>query len=346
MPPDGARAESSESERGGHDKTVALRPRSRQAVLAALRGCGAGVIDIHTHSGADWANFSVPRYPALQNLGDLVRRAAANRVDALATMPMPAFEYRPAVRKSDGTEDFPYRAANRYLLYEAELFQHSELAILPFLAVHPGERVREQLQALERAARQESLYGLKLHTLATGTNARELIGSPLVEFAIRNDLPITIHSGTDKFPHTRPRHALELAEAHPALRVCIAHLGNFDSVALARAREMPNVFLDTAPFLVLCRLAQVSDEWMLSRNHQALPFDKPLHVLRELCEMLPGRLIWGSDEPWSIATGSRGAVLERSSYEAERALIDQLPEPQYQQLAYHSALAYLGAGTV
>lgn len=287
-----------------------------------------GTTDVHTHAGGiDLYNFFKNLDPTTQSVRDLVIKAKTNGVRRLVVFPMPtAFYFNPSlivsnqIWVSSGLEDYPYELSNKSLLHEAKNFGGD--MVLPFMAIHPTEKVTEQLIFLEAAVSSGDIYGLKWHTLATNTSPTTLIGSPFIKFLANHNLPILIHAGINP-DFTHPANILELASNHPEIRVCIAHFAGFDKDIILKVKKLPNVFIDTSPFLRLCdyankQLPQVSQR-LFSTNYA-----DPANCLIDIHQVIPQQLLWGTDEPWTAFCDSKGNPLKPYSYSDECAILNQL----------------------
>lgn len=287
------------------------------------------IIDAHTHTaGVDFYNLFIPRYPLAQSTKDLMFKMDSLGIDYAIVLPMPfPMYYDPReVRRNNkwvqtGLEEFPYQVLNKSLLYETANYQDR---VFPFLAVDPREKVDEQARFLERNILNGRVFGLKLHTLATSSPAPRLDESPFVDLLEQFDLPILIHSGRSDI--TSPLNALEFAKKHPKIRVCIAHLAGFDRSALQIAQEIDNVFLDTSPFLSHCKFAEQGIDRYVSQDRFETDYGNPLEAMTDLSEYLKGKLIWGSDEPWTSISSPDGNALSEFSYSEERAVLSKLIE--------------------
>jgi hypothetical protein len=251
------------------------------------------IIDAHTHAGGiDFYNFFIPRYPIAQSVRDLIFKMDCLDVDYAIVLPMPfPVYYDPRRVKDDkwistGLEKFPYQLLNNALLYEIETGGYQS-RLFPFLAIDPRKKTNEQIQFLEKNIQKGRIFGLKLHTLATGSSVQNLNESPFVHLLEEFDLPITVHSGSSNI--TSPLNALKFAEKHPKIRICIAHLAGFDRWTLKAALELDNVFLDTSGFLSLCEFIKQGKEKYVSKNRFKTNYTNPTEALIELSEYLKGK---------------------------------------------------------
>jgi predicted TIM-barrel fold metal-dependent hydrolase len=63
-------------------------------------------------------------------------------------------------------------------LYEAENYRNR---LFPFFAIDPREKIKEQVKFLEKNIRENKIFGLKLHTLATNSSAQKLDETDFVD---------------------------------------------------------------------------------------------------------------------------------------------------------------------
>lgn len=293
-----------------------------------------GVTDIHTHAGGiDLFNLIKLRTPITQSVKDLVLKAKLNHVFHVVAFPMPMPLYYDAIKivqhqiwEPSGLEKFPYELTNNALLYESSIF--GEDIVLPFMAIHPKEKVSEQIAFLDKAFSSHQAYGLKLHTRATDTNATDLINSPIVELLKNYNAPILIHSHS-KAETTSALRILEFAEYHQDIRVCVAHLADLDKDILSQIASSPNVYVDCTPFLNLCKFAYERNFDRISENIFETDYSNPAKCLVDLSNVLPGKLLWGTDEPWTTASNQEGKVYAKFSYENECAVIRNIVEMGY-----------------
>lgn len=141
--------------------------------------------------------------------------------------------------------------------YEADTFAGNEEAarvvaetdgLLQWVIVNPL-----QPRTFEQAAEMLPLpkcAGIKLHPEEHGYPIREQ-GGQLFEFAAAHDAVVLTHSGDE---NSRPADVVPFADAHPQLRVILAHLGNGGGAAgdptlqvrAVQAARSENIVVDTS----------------------------------------------------------------------------------------------------
>ena len=285
-----------------------------------------GTTDIHTHAvGIDMYNLLNERFPTTQSVRDLVDKAEKNNVDNIVVFPIATVLYYDPYHLQNGDfvkgnlEEFPYQITNPALLREAKVFGKDKL--LPFMAIHPTEKVDEQINFLNSVA--QDIYGLKLHTRTTNTTATDLHETAFIDFARTNNIPILIH--TKNVPEfTNAKHVITLAANNSEVRFCIAHLCDFDIDLLGKIPLYDNLFVDTSPFLTLCELAADGDFDQVSSNLVETDYHNPAKCLEDIYNLVSDSLLWGTDEPWTATSDYDGTLLTDFSYDDEVEVLRQL----------------------
>jgi predicted TIM-barrel fold metal-dependent hydrolase len=219
---------------------------------------GVEFFDAHTHFGHnDPDGFKLTSEQLLAGLDALPGRAAV--------FPM--------------HEPGGYSEPNDRAIEEAA---RSDGRLVAFCRLNPADRpVEEARRCLEAGA-----VGIKLHPRA---EAFELATPELSEvFAIADErhLPVLVHAGRG-IP-ALGRHAVELCERHPGLRLILAHAGICDLAWIWQAAgELPNLFFDTS--------------WWSADDLLALFTLVP-----------PGQILFGSDTPYGTPTFGAAAMLRFS----------------------------------
>lgn len=301
------------------------------------------IIDSHTHSGFDGMNFFRGRFPATQNTKDLVDKVTGAGVRFLIVSPMATSTYynlrilaENLELSPSGQQDFPYQRENAFLLYECRLLGGKR--VLPFLAINPLEKVDEQVEQLEEWIKSEEIYGLKLHTLATHSPATALEGTPFLDLARKYNLPIMIHSGIHEY--AKPSNVFQIARRNRDIRFSLCHFGDFLEelfVELENKGNPQNLFIDTSPFISLCRMS--ADEKLPSVRQ--LNFAQPKKLFSELVQKYSDILIWGTDEPWTIPLDRSGNILQEVDYKDEVDLLLTLPQHLRIKLAQKNIIEFL-----
>ncbi len=317
-----------------------------KAYSVLLNTPDASIIDSHSHAGFDATNIVRRRYPIAQGILDMVRKMDANGVSHAAVFPAPSdlfwFDARGVAFDAnwepsrEPAERFPYEHANRAHFSEVELFGRDR--IMPFANVLPGVKEEEQIDLLREFTSTDQLFGLKFHSLATHTPLSSFVESLFARFAQDHSLPVMFHSGPDEY--SRPEQALDVAEELPDLRICIAHAGDFEATFFNRLRagRSENLFVDVAPHITNCHFAQQrTDGEVLD-----LAYEDPLEVLAQVYDLIPDRVLWGTDEPWTTVTDDANKkILVKVTYEDEVALLNRLPDQIRRSMSYVNPMRYL-----
>ena len=131
-----------------------------------------------------------------------------------------------------------YPTANDMVIEQAA---RTEGRLTPFCRLDPrADPLREAERSLANGA-----VGIKLHPRAEdfALNAREL--EPVFALADERKLPVLVHAGRG-IP-ALGRHAVEVCERHPGVRLILAHAAICDLAWIWRATaDHPNLFFDTA----------------------------------------------------------------------------------------------------
>lgn len=317
----------------------------RRQIEDAISENNNALVDIHTHSGFGPFNMMRRRYPSSQSVQDLAFKTAHAGIDFVVTFPFAGATFYFDVEESlagyyhvpNPIEEFPYHFANRQLFYEASLF--GEERVLPFACIYPLHEEERQSDYLEQLAKRDILFGLKLHTLATQYHAGNLNGSPFLQLARQFSLPVLVHSGDDDISH--PMNIVTLAEQNSDIRFCIAHAARFNKNVFDYLDQhtIPNLFLDTSPFLSIAKRAQMAgtDETKLD-----LPYGDPQRALTNICDTHSDKIVWGTDEPWTSVLDKTGDnIVLNVRYQDEANLLRSLPEDLQMTIANKNAKRFL-----
>lgn len=228
-------------------------------------------------------------------------------------------------------ETIPYAFENRRLLEEVNAFfpQYANI-VFPFVLLDPMRKVAAQADALRALRSEYRFYGLKLQTTMIQAPVKSLLaeGRAFLELAQEWDLPLLIHSSVfEKDIWAQAGDILDIAEATPAVRFCLAHSCRFDRVHLDRLAALPNCWFDCSAHRIHCQLACM-DSPHVAPPHRRFPSDyaRPERVLRDMAEAYPGKLLWGTDSPYySFATRAGRGLSLFSTYAEEAACLHALP---------------------
>ncbi len=260
------------------------------------------IYDIHSHSGLQTHNiFRESSKVKLKKLSlEELLREYDERVDKIVNFPMPGtvyFNYEKINPINFKMSKYPYELENEGLLRAVQKVDKNE-KILPFLCINPKIMVEEQLESLFKLKKKYSFFGLKFHTLDTGSGLCDLFArKDILAFCGEYNLPVIIHSGN--FGNVEDCNDIfEYAKKYSHINFCIAHLMTFSEVFFNNLQKYKNgnVFTDISPFLSLC-------EYMCSwarRDSLKLEYQHPRKVLEFLLSRYKNFILWGSDVPFGI----------------------------------------------
>jgi len=175
-------------------------------------------------------------------------------------------------------------------------------------------------------------------------------GRPLMEFAEERDLPILLHTTADPDEgYSRASLCLQVAEANPRTRFCLAHCIGFHKDSLEKAAALPNVWVDTAALKIQVQCAFENNR-IIAAPHERFDADYSdyTQVMTALFKQYPETILWGSDSPWYTFICRRkqaeGSYLEfrlKGTYEDEKAALDALPSQARTKASNANTLAFL-----
>lgn len=313
------------------------------------------LIDCHNHVGVEMSMYLRGDYPYAQHLDTLVKDGRAAGIGQWIVFPMVthlAFDL-PALQRGEvvpgGLEKVPYAWENRRLMREIHLlFPELSASILPFAMLDPSREVPAQIQALRELRQDFKFHGLKMQTTMLESPIKDLlgVGRPFLDFAEEWDLPLLIHSSV--LPADRWAQAsdiIDIVEATPQLRFCVAHSCRFDKPSLDRIAQLPNCWFDCSAHGIHCQLA-VKEHPAVATPERRFPSDysRPDQVLIDLANAYPDKLLWGSDSPYEswVAAIENDRMALISSYELEAGYLHAVEPALKTRIARDNTLKYLG----
>lgn len=312
------------------------------------------MIDCHTHVGVDlffYLNGHVPYGIDFRSLVEQARRNGFERVLAFPGVSYFGWEGLDLQPPRQGTDDFsvPYAFENRRMMSEIfEINEEYAHAAIPFVIVDPARHQQAQVDSLRKLRQRFPICGLKIQGTVIEAEVAQLMtsGRCLVDLAQEWDIPFIIHSSIapeDKWSQTAT--ILDVAEGAPGVRFCLAHSCRFDLPSLERLNGMLNTWVDCSAHGIHCDAA-VQNLKVVAEPQRRLPSDytRPEQVMKDLCDLLPDRLMWGSDAPfYSYAALHDGKPLALfSTYEREAAALCLLTEKQKLDITRNNTLRFLG----
>lgn len=287
-----------------------------------------GLFDVHTHVGLDvgfflhgWSPYAAT---AQQLLDEMDRNGIQYAVCFPFTLPT-AFDATKFARENRIEllpDRFPFDLENELLLREIERLD-AEDRLFAFAMFDPGREIRRQLARLQSL--QGRIAGLKSQTTILRSPVRMLCdeAAPLMHFAAEHDLPVVLHTSVND-PWAHVNDCLEVAAAHPKVRFNLAHSLRFDRLFIERAAQMSNVWVDCSAHIIHCELARSNSPAVAEADRRIhCNYNAPASVLAEIESILPGRYLWGSDNPYMSWRDDKLALI--SSYSQEAKVLHALP---------------------
>jgi predicted TIM-barrel fold metal-dependent hydrolase len=228
-----------------------------------------------------------------------------------------------------------------------ELFPEEGKSVIPFPMFDPMREPQAQVEELRKLREEYSFHGLKTQSTILQAPIKNLlgVGRVILEFAEECDLPLLIHSSV--LPAdiwAQASDILDIAEATPNVRFCVAHSLRFDKEQLDRLAAIPNAWFDCSAHRIHCQLA-VENSPSVAPPERRFPSDynRPQQVLRDLAEAYPHKLMWGSDSPYYswVAPIEDVPYSLLSTYTEEVACVKALPPELQRHVAEFNTLKFL-----
>lgn len=287
-----------------------------------------GLFDVHTHVGLDvgfylrgWRPYAAS---GQQLLDEMDRNGIQHAVCFPFTLPsaFDAMKFAKENRIELLPGRFPFDLENELLLKEIERLGAPD-RLFVFAMFDPGRQVEKQLATLQRL--RGRIAGLKTQTTILQSPVRHLLdeAAPLMHFAAENNLPVVFHTSVND-PWAQVSDCLDVAEAHPKVRFNLAHSLRFDRPSLLRAGQIPNVWVDCSAHRIHCELARRNSAAVAAEPRRVKTnFDDPIAVLADIESLLPGRYLWGSDNPYMSWQDDQLSL--ESSFSKEADVLHALP---------------------
>ena len=304
------------------------------------------IYDVHTHVGLDQGFFLRGWWPYAATAQNLLELMDANGIDRAVCFPFTlpsafdpyAFASAGEIRLLEGR--VPFDRENALLRTEIERVD-SDKRLIQFAMFDPARRPAEQVALIEPLI--GKIGGLKAQTTVIQSNIRTLLDEarPIMELARRHHLPVLLHTSvapSDKWAQVAD--CLEIARAFPEVRFNLAHSLRFHEEQLRTAASLPNVWVDCSAHLAHCELAR-SDSPAVAAPEDRLDADytRPARALAAVHEVLNGRCLWGSDNPFMSWCADSIRVIY--SYEEEAAVLHELPADVRRSIASEAPEAWL-----
>jgi predicted TIM-barrel fold metal-dependent hydrolase len=214
--------------------------------------------------------------------------------------------------------------------------------------VDPARRQAEQVETLKLLKERYPIRGLKIQATMIQAPIRRLLdeGSCLVDLAADWNVPMLIHSSIAAGDiWSQAGDILDIAEARPEVRFCLAHSCRFHRPSLERLGTLSNTWFDCSAHAIHCDAAVAGLDIVASpETRLETDYARPEAVMKALYDLLPERMMWGSDAPfYSYAGGHDGETLRLfSSYEREISALSLLEQSEKEAVMHGNTLRFLG----
>lgn len=315
-------------------------------------------IDCHTHIGMDPVFYVEGSFPYAQQYRSLVEEARNYGIDQLVTFPFVNYFGFEGLKvdppRIEGVDfSVPYAFENQRMLMEIfELNADLSSVAIPFVILDPARHQRAQADSLRELRKRFPIRGFKMQPTIIRAPIRELLstGRCLIDLAAEWDLPVLIHSSISPLDlWSQAADILDVAEEWPMVRFCLAHSCRFDQPSLERLGGLSNTWFDCSAHCIHCDsvLDGLTNVAVPERRVQA-DYTRPDAVLKVLAEMLPDRLMWGSDAPFYsyAAKHDENPLRLLSSYAREVAALDLLTDRQKTAVLHDNTIRFLGGPVV
>ena len=202
---------------------------------------------------------------------------------------------------------------------------HSDRCI-GFLSVDPTQDGREE--EMRCGHRELGLQGIKLLPMYAGFYPHEERLDPLWRYAVEQNLPVLLHTGTTFVSQapldcTLPRHIDVVARRYPEARIVMAHLSHpYEGECVVVIRKHPNVYADISALHY--RPFQLYHSLMLVQEYGVWH-----------------KLLFGSDYPFTTVDASIDALLQLNQM-LDGTRLPRLDEDQLKAVIHRDSLAILG----
>ena len=313
------------------------------------------LIDCHNHIGADLLFYLHGDFPYAQQLTAMQQEGGVLGVTHWVVFPFVSYaamdvtKFRSGgVAFGHGLETVPYAFENRRLLEECQrLFPEEGRKTLPFVMVDPMREADAQARELVKLRGEFRFHGIKIQSTIIQSDIKRLQheGRVFLDLAREWDVPFLIHSSvaeTDLWAQARD--ILDVAEANPDIRFCLAHSCRYDKECLDRVNALPNTWFDCSAHCIHC-IGAVQDLPYIAPRARRFDSDytNPARVIADLATAYPDKFMWGSDSPfYSYAAEINGQVVKLiSTYANEVAALKANPADVVQRIANTNTRRYL-----
>jgi predicted TIM-barrel fold metal-dependent hydrolase len=162
----------------------------------------------------------------------------------------------------------------------------------------------DAMALLRRAIQEFGLKGVKYGPIYNAVPLSDPRMTPIYEYCIANDLPITMHMGTTYTRQSpvdlgRPLHVEPIALAYPDLKLVIGHMGHpWCEDAIVIIRKQPNVYADISALfyrpwqfynmLITAQEYKVIDKMFFGTDYPFSTVEESLAGLRTINRLVEG----------------------------------------------------------
>ncbi len=318
------------------------------------------IIDCHNHIGVCIKAYARLEYPYAETLESLFYKQMSAGVDVSIVFPDTSdlfFNLKTLISKGLNVADkkpiseLPYAIENTLVMREIfEFNPEIKSRFIPFVSVDPERKTRCQVKFLESLEKKYPIYGIKINPTTSQSKIICLSkqGNVFLRYARERNIPFLFHTSPvpeDYYSHVKD--AFKVIEKNPDIRFGLAHAIVFHKRYLDFANSLPNVWVDTAALKI-----QV-DSFMAGKLFNlyepiAADFSDHKKVMKQLMEMYPDTMMWGSDSPaYSyICRRRQGKNIFRDfnykgSYKDEKDALDYLPAVLKKKISNTNTLNWL-----
>lgn len=271
------------------------------------------MIDCHSHIGVDLLLYLRGYFPYSQQLKTLVDEGHSLGIDRWIVFPfisnlsLDLSELRQGNIVYPGMDAIPYEWENRRTMEEIyTLFPEEGRFVIPFVIADPLRAPQAQAAALRKLKEEYSFYGIKLQTTLLQAPIKSLLGEGkvLLELAEEWNFPLLIHSSVLPDDHwAQASDILDVAEATPNVRFCLAHSLRYDHAQLERLAALPNTWFDCSAHRIHCQLATENNPSVAPPKRRfESDYSQPERVLRDLAECYPHKLCGAAIHPLIVSS--------------------------------------------
>jgi predicted TIM-barrel fold metal-dependent hydrolase len=312
-------------------------------------------IDCHNHLGVDLLFYLHGDFPYAQDVPTLVADGRRHGITHWIAFPFvanltfsPKALLKGKLETNAAVETVPYAFENRRMLEEVySLFPDEGKSILPFMIIDPEREPAAQAESLRQLRRDYRFYGLKIQGTMIQSRVKGLLGpgSVFLDLAREWDIPLIIHSSYARGDvWSQSSDILDVAEANPDIRFCLAHSCRFEKKCLDRLATLANCWFDCSAHCIHCD-GVGKGLGFVAPEAERFPSDytRPGQVLADLAAAYPSKLIWGTDSPFYSYVGKleKEILSLRSSYAREAAALDALSPAALQRVTCTNILDFL-----